>query len=130
MPTEFQFFDQELAEAVQTGQKELENFQKKLDQATADTRSLEKWFQSCGYCISTYVRVDIEDYTQIGWDKYGDSWRLVAKYWEEHDECTKPIVDSNAKLRLACKPYLKMLVNEVTQTLTSIKNPSLEQDFS
>ncbi|MFA7335699.1 MAG: hypothetical protein WC028_02855 [Candidatus Obscuribacterales bacterium] len=131
MPTQPSFHDKSLSTIVKESAIELDQFQKKLDEASSDTLELEKWLQSTGFCIDVYVDVNIPGYDSIGWDKCGNAWRLVARYWTEgfnSDLNSRSLVDSSARLRLACKPFLPLLVKKLTDTLVEIQNGSEPSD--
>lgn len=123
--SDLKFFDNKLAEAVNQSIAELDNFQKSLDEATADIKTLEKYLQSTGFCISTFVSVPSDLCDEIGWDKQGDSWKLLSRTWDRDTEThsIRALSDSNARLRLGSRPYLSELVAEITNTLTSAKEP-------
>ncbi len=123
MSQELKFHDQSLLNAVKASSQQLDNFQQKLDQATADIKSLEKYLQSTGLCLDLSVDVSAPPYHAIGWDKVGDAWRLVGYFWDDHDRCARPLAESSARLRLACQPFLPQLVKQITETLTSLEAP-------
>lgn len=125
MVIEQKFHNKNLLDAVTASHSELESFQRRLDEATADTRELEVWLQSTGFCIDVFIPVETEAYHEIGWSQIGGKWRVVGAYWE--DQCEGPsyraLTESNARARLACQQYLPRLVNEITKIYTSLKEP-------
>ncbi len=117
MASKYSFNDKTLAEEFETSASRFENFQKMLDATTADAKTLEGFFKECGFCIPHFVQV--ADDIRLGWDRHGDAWRLVAGYVIGYDpsgeeECSlRPFLETNAKLRVMCKPYLPQLLREL-----------------
>lgn len=118
MAREIEFHDKALDQLIRSSATQFKSFQKVLDETSADVRSLEKWLQECGVCITCYVKLPPGRLAkELGWDKYGDSWRIVCEFIGDDGPQIRPLIETSARMRLSCKGSLLVLVKALQQLL-------------
>jgi len=79
---------------------------------------LEEWLIQCAVCFPTYVSVS--EYSHIGWDKFGSTWRLVHESANDDPPETRPLIDTPIKTRFAARAFLPVLVKEIASAIPNV----------
>lgn len=116
------FNDSRLEELVDKLSPKFKNFQKNLDQTSADIRSLEKWLQSCGICF--YADIALSNDECIAWSNEFGEWRLVYETTNglEPSDST-PLIETVVRIRLRAKPLLPKLLSKIAELVPDEVSP-------
>lgn len=91
------------------------DFAKRLQYASDDAKTLEKWLQECKVCID--AAVDAPAGLSLHWMKWGKSWRIVANWNRGGEDIWRPLIETPALIRVAAHQHLAHLVNALVQEI-------------